>query len=97
MAVPDNVSASRTLRGLDIYPGIYVRGLSDVLRTWRRNAMITTDNAIKIMAQAEALHDLYNWFGRFKVTEEQWIALYLEDKLGDFIKKQIEEEEAAEL
>ena len=54
--------------------------------------MTSTDDMVKIMAQAEALHDLYNRFGRFKVTEEQWIVLYLEGKLGDFIKKQIEAE-----
>ena len=56
------------------------------------NSCNTADIA-KIIADAEALYDLFNIFGRGRVTEETWVAMYLSDKLPEFIKKVCEEGE----
>ena len=41
----------------------------------------------------EGLHRLYNKYGRGKITIEQFLALYLENKLDDYIEKQRKETE----
>ena len=45
----------------------------------------------KVMADAEALHDLFNVFGRGRVSESQFIVMYLSGKLPEYIKKVVED------
>ena len=52
-----------------------------------------TYDPIKAQAEAQALYDLYNCFGRFKVTEGQFVEIYLKGKLPEFIKRQMEEKD----
>lgn len=46
-----------------------------------------TADSRKIRADAEALHDLYNMFGRGRVNEWAFIDMYIRGKLPEFIKK----------
>lgn len=51
-----------------------------------------TADTKNLMADATALYDLYNVFGRGRVPEHQFIAMYLEGKLPEFIKRVCENE-----
>lgn len=46
-----------------------------------------TYNAGFVITNGEGLYQLYNRYGRGRITIEQFIALYLEEKLDDYIKK----------
>ena len=40
-----------------------------------------------VITNGEGLYQLYNRYGRGRITMEQFIALYLEDELDKFIEK----------
>lgn len=46
-----------------------------------------TFDPASIREASEDLHDKYNEFGRGWITVEQFMALYLENKLDDYIEK----------
>lgn len=48
---------------------------------------MTTLDPMTVQTMSEELHDKYNEFGRGRITIEQFIALYLENKLDDYIEK----------
>lgn len=41
----------------------------------------------RVWAMGAKLYDKYNEFGRGRITIEQFIVLYLENKLDDYIEK----------
>lgn len=41
----------------------------------------------KVIKDASALYDLYNLFGRGKISEEEFCAMYLTDRLEGWIKQ----------
>ena len=41
----------------------------------------------KVIKDASALYDLYNLFGRGKISEEEFCAMYLTDRLEDWIEQ----------
>jgi hypothetical protein len=49
-----------------------------------------TFDPLSVCSLGEELYQLYNRYGRGRITKEQFIALYLEDKLDDYIEKIIE-------
>ena len=51
-----------------------------------KGSTITTAEASKITAKAEALYDLFNKYGRGRVSEEHWIMMYFNGELPRFIK-----------
>lgn len=54
---------------------------------------MNTADTTKIRAKANALYDLFQIFGRGRVTEEQFVFMYLKGDLPKFIKKVAEESE----
>ena len=46
-----------------------------------------TFDPLSVCSLSEGLYQLYNRYGRGRITVEQFIALYLEDKLDDYIRK----------
>ena len=56
----------------------------------KRYVTYATIDGRKTYFVSEELYDLYNNYGRGRITVEQFIALYLEDKLDDYIDKIIE-------
>ena len=46
-----------------------------------------TFDPLSVCTLGEGLFQLYNRYGRGRITIEQFIALYLEDKLDDYIRK----------
>lgn len=57
---------------------------------------MTTADTTKIRAEAKALYDLYQMFGRGRITEEKFVLMYIEGKLLQFIKKVVEGEKVNE-
>ena len=55
-----------------------------------KGSTITTAEASKITARAEALYDLFNKYGRGRVSEEHWIGMYFNGELPQFIKEVLE-------
>ena len=53
----------------------------------------TTADINKVMADAEALHGLYNLFGRGRITEYNFVAMYLRGNLPEYIKRVVRGEE----
>ena len=53
----------------------------------KRYVTYATIDGRKTYFVSEELYDLYNNYGRGRITETQFIALYLEDKLDDYIEK----------
>lgn len=51
-----------------------------------KGSTITTSEASILTAKAEALYDLYNEYGRGRVSEEHWIMMYFNGELPRFIK-----------
>ena len=51
-----------------------------------KGSTITTSEASLLTAKAEALYDLYNEYGRGRVSEEHWIMMYFNEELPRFIK-----------
>lgn len=49
-----------------------------------------TADPAKVWGDAEALHTLYNWFGRGRISESQFVVLYLQGKLPEYIRKLME-------
>lgn len=48
---------------------------------------MTTLDPMTVQTMGEELYDKYNEFGRGRITIEQFIMLYLENKLDDYIEK----------
>ena len=46
-----------------------------------------TFDSLSVHTLGEELYQLYNRYGRGRITIEQFIALYLEGKLDDYIRK----------
>ena len=46
---------------------------------------------ISVCSLGEELYQLYNRYGRGRITIEQFMALYLENKLDDYIEKRKKE------
>lgn len=47
-----------------------------------------TFNPLSVHTLGEELYQLYNRYGKNKITIEQFIALYLENKLDDYIRNE---------
>lgn len=56
---------------------------------------MTTADTTKIRAEAKALYDLYQMFGRGRITEEEFVLMYIAGKLPQFIKKVVEGEKVS--
>ena len=52
-----------------------------------------TFNPLSVYTLSERLYQLYNQYGRNRITFEQFIALYLENKLDDYVEKVRKENE----
>ena len=47
-----------------------------------------TFDPLSVQTLCECLYQLFNKYGRGKITIEQFLALYLENKLDDYIEKE---------
>ena len=63
----------------------------------KRYVTYATIDGRKTYFVSEELYDLYNNYGRGRITVEQFIALYLEDKLDDYKRKVKSEERERKL
>ena len=52
-----------------------------------------TFDPLSVQTLSEGLYQLFNKYGRGKITIEQFLALYLENKLDDYIEKERRETE----
>ncbi len=57
---------------------------------------MNTADITKIRAEANALYDLYQMFGRGRTSEEEFVFMYVRGELPQFIKKVVEGEEVQE-
>ena len=48
---------------------------------------LSTEDQVKVRIEAEILYQLYNVYGRGKISEWDFVFLYIGGKLSDFIKK----------
>lgn len=56
----------------------------------------TTENIVKIRADAEALYDLFQIYGRGRVTEESFVFMYIKGELPKYIEKVVRESQGGE-
>lgn len=54
-----------------------------------RRTTLSNEQIADIAARAQGLYMLYNAFGRLRVSEEEFMAMYMHGSLGQFIKREL--------
>lgn len=54
-----------------------------------RRTTLSDDQIRDIAERAQGLYILYNEFGRLRVSEEEFMAMYMHGTLGQFIKREL--------